>query len=76
MLISEQLWAALSLATNTNLIYLSHLYKFVIWKWLKYTKNWTGSPLLHLLPSGDLAVCKMATLCNDIPWYGGYKGKT
>ncbi len=57
MLISEERYAALSHATNENFIYLSHLYEFLIWKWLKCTDNWTGSPLLHMQPSGgDLAL--------------------
>ncbi len=45
-----------------NLIYSSHLYEFVIWKLLKCTENWTGSPLLHLRPLGDLAVWKVANV--------------
>ncbi len=40
------------LPTKNNLIYSSHLYEFVIWKWLKCTENWTGSPLTLLLPPG------------------------
>ncbi len=53
MFISEQLSAALSHATKEKLIYSSHLYEFTIYKWLKCTENWTGGPLLHLLPPGE-----------------------
>ncbi len=35
-------------------------YDFVIWKRLKCIENWRGSPLLHLLPSGDQALWKVA----------------
>ncbi len=46
-------------ATNENLIFSSHLYEFVIWKWLKCTENWTGNPLWHLLPRCDLSHWKV-----------------
>ncbi len=58
--------------------YLLHLYEFVIWKWLKCTENWTGSPLLHLLPPSDLALWKVANIrsfctltrsLSDIAWH-------
>ncbi len=52
------LWTSLgcsSYATNENLIYSNYLYEFVTQTWLEYTKKWTGSPFLHMLPPGDLA---------------------
>ncbi len=48
---------------------LTKIYEFVIWKWLKCTENWTGSPLLHLLPPDDLALWKVANIINI--WRGG-----
>ncbi len=62
-LLNSHFWTHLGCTFNWyqwNLIYSSHLYEFVICKWLKCTENWTGSPLLHLLPTGDLALSKMA----------------
>ncbi len=38
------------------------LYQFVISKWLKCTENWAGSPLLYLLPPGDVAHWKVANV--------------
>ncbi len=59
-------------AINVNLIYSSHLYEFIIWKWLKCTENWTGNPLLHLLPPGDLALWKVANKHTLLQWYCWY----